>query len=39
MAGSKYHIKDALLKPAAHHASFQALWETKWKKPVRFVVA
>jgi hypothetical protein len=35
MAESKYYIKDAILKPAAHHASFKALWETKWKAPVR----
>lgn len=30
-----YHIKDALLQPAVHHQSFQKLWETKWKAPVR----
>lgn len=33
MANQKYHIKDAILKPAAHHESFQKLWETKWKAP------
>lgn len=34
MAAEKYYIKDALLKPAIHHESFQQLWETKWKKLV-----
>ncbi|KAI8955331.1 alpha/beta-hydrolase [Xylaria longipes] len=29
--GNKYFIQDKLAKPAAHHASFEALWETKWK--------
>lgn len=35
MAETKYCIKDAILKTAPHHASFKALWETKWKAPVR----
>jgi len=34
-AADKYYIRDALLKPAAHHQSFEQLWETKWKAPVR----
>ncbi|KAI0970116.1 Alpha/Beta hydrolase protein [Xylaria arbuscula] len=29
--GSKYFIQDKLAEPAAHHAGFKALWETKWK--------
>lgn len=33
MAEHKYYIKDAILKPAKHHESFKALWETKWKVP------
>lgn len=34
-AAEKYYIGDAILKPAAHHESFQKLWDTKWKVPVR----
>ena len=30
----KYYINDAITKPAIHHESFKALWETKWRKPV-----
>ncbi|KAK3314225.1 yellowish-green 1-like protein [Apodospora peruviana] len=33
MAVEKYFIKDAILKPAIHHESFEKLWETKWKAP------
>lgn len=33
MAENKYFIKDAINKPAKHHESFEALWETKWKVP------
>ncbi|KAK0610711.1 yellowish-green 1-like protein [Bombardia bombarda] len=29
----KFFIKDAILKPAVHHESFEKLWETKWKAP------
>ncbi|KAI8633476.1 alpha/beta-hydrolase [Xylariaceae sp. FL1651] len=29
--GNTYFIQDKLAQPAAHHESFQALWETKWK--------
>lgn len=29
--GNKYFIQEKLATPAAHHASFEALWETKWK--------
>lgn len=29
-----YHISSALHARAAHHESFQQLWETKWKGPV-----
>jgi hypothetical protein len=35
MASEKYYIKDAITKPAVHHESYKALWETKWKMPVR----
>ncbi|RMZ79235.1 hypothetical protein DV737_g3496, partial [Chaetothyriales sp. CBS 132003] len=31
MAEQKYYIKEAIKKPAVHHESYQALWETKWK--------
>jgi hypothetical protein len=34
--GGKFFIQDKLEVAAAHHESFQQLWETKWKKPVRF---
>lgn len=30
----KFFIQDSLTKPFPHHASFKALWETKWEKPV-----
>ncbi|KAM7188776.1 Alpha/Beta hydrolase fold [Rhypophila sp. PSN 637] len=33
MADQKYYIKDAILKAAPHHESFEKLWETKWKEP------
>ena len=33
MAAEKYYIKDAITKPAVHHESYKALWETKWKGP------
>ena len=29
-----YYIGDRINKPAPHHESIQALWETKWKFPV-----
>ena len=29
-----YSIGDRINKVAPHHESIQALWETKWKKPV-----
>ena len=32
--GGKYIIQDQLHTPHPHHASFRALWETKWKQPV-----
>lgn len=38
MAEHKYFIKDAILKPAKHHESFKALWETKWKVPAQMGV-
>lgn len=28
-----------MLKPAAHHESFEKLWETKWKAPVSLVTS
>lgn len=31
----KYTIGHAILEPAIHHESFEQLWETKWKAPVR----
>lgn len=31
----KYTIGHAILEPAIHHESFEKLWETKWKAPVR----
>ena len=33
----EYYIKrnGNIHKTAPHHASFKALWETKWQKPVR----
>lgn len=38
MAEHKYFIKDAILKPAKHHESFEQLWETKWKAPAKMGV-
>lgn len=35
-AQEKYAIGHAILKPAIHHESFEKLWETKWKAPVRY---
>jgi hypothetical protein len=32
--GGKFFIQDKLDTPAPHHASYQQLWETKWKAPV-----
>ena len=29
-----YFIGNKLKETAPHHESFEALWETKWKKPV-----
>lgn len=34
-AHQKYTIGRAILEPAVHHESFEKLWETKWKAPVR----
>ncbi|KAI2616548.1 yellowish-green 1-like protein [Hypoxylon sp. NC1633] len=31
--GHTYHIQGQLGQIAAHHESFKALWETKWKRP------
>lgn len=33
-AAEKYYIGENIHKTAAHHESFQKLWETKWKVPV-----
>ena len=33
-----YSIGDRIHRIAPHHASIEALWETKWKKPVSCVV-
>ena len=30
-----YSIGDRINNVAPHHESIKALWETKWKKPVR----
>ncbi|KAK5938033.1 hypothetical protein PMZ80_009622 [Knufia obscura] len=38
MAENKYYIKDAILKPAKHHESYEQLWETKWKMPANMGV-
>ena len=38
MVENKYYIKDAILKTAAHHESYKALWETKWKMPAKMGV-
>ncbi|KAK4933847.1 hypothetical protein LTR66_015865 [Elasticomyces elasticus] len=38
MAETKYHIRDAISRPAKHHESFKALWETKWKMPAKMGV-
>jgi len=38
MAEHKYYIKDAILKTAKHHESYQQLWETKWKMPAKMGV-
>ncbi|KAJ8123883.1 hypothetical protein ONZ43_g271 [Nemania bipapillata] len=29
--GGKYFIQEKMAQPAEHHASFEALWKTKWK--------
>lgn len=34
-AHQKYAIGHAIHEPAIHHESFEKLWETKWKAPVR----
>lgn len=33
-AEGRFFIEDKLKETAPHHASFKALWETKWQKPV-----
>ena len=35
--GGTYFIQDALT-PHAHHDSFAALWDTKWKTPCQMGV-
>lgn len=35
LTGGKFFIQDKLITPGLHHASFKALWETKWREPVR----
>ena len=32
--GGKFFIQEKLGVKAAHHESFERLWETKWKEPV-----
>lgn len=34
--GGKFYIQDVIKDVAPHHESFEKLWETKWKRPVRF---
>ncbi|KAF2195794.1 alpha/beta-hydrolase [Zopfia rhizophila CBS 207.26] len=36
--GNKYFIQHNINKTAAHHESYQQLWETKWKKPAEMGV-
>ncbi|KAF2878074.1 Alpha/Beta hydrolase protein [Massariosphaeria phaeospora] len=36
--GGKFFIQDNIKKTAAHHESYQQLWETKWKKPAEMGV-
>ncbi|KAF2659528.1 alpha/beta-hydrolase [Lophiostoma macrostomum CBS 122681] len=36
--GGKFFIQDNLHATAAHHQSYQQLWETKWKKPAEMGV-
>jgi hypothetical protein len=31
--GGKYFIQENIKKTAAHHESWEKLWETKWKFP------
>jgi hypothetical protein len=31
--GGKFFIQDNIKKVAAHHESWEKLWETKWKWP------
>ncbi|KAI0174872.1 Alpha/Beta hydrolase protein [Pestalotiopsis sp. NC0098] len=33
LTGGKFFIQDKLITPGLHHASFKALWETKWREP------
>jgi hypothetical protein len=33
--GGKFFIQDALDTPAAHHESFEKLWQTKWQMPCK----
>jgi hypothetical protein len=37
--GGKFFIQEKLKTPAKHHESFEQLWETKWKRPVRSSLA
>jgi hypothetical protein len=30
-----YFVANAMTKIAPHHSSIEALWKTKWQKPVR----
>jgi hypothetical protein len=32
--GGKFFIAENMQKKAAHHESYEQLWETKWKQPV-----
>lgn len=34
----QFFIQEKLKTPAAHHTSYQQLWETKWKKPAEMGV-
>lgn len=37
--GGKFFIQGKLETPAKHHESFEQLWETKWKQPVRLIAS
>jgi hypothetical protein len=38
LINGNFFVEDKLGTTAPHHESFQQLWETKWKEPVRYRV-